>query len=183
MDTAGGVATPNIARWGPPRIFVTDQPETTTIDAGQTLVLAAAINTGITGVSVQWQRNGINITNGPGGASSGGGTVSGAISQLPSPTTTAPATLIISNFQPSDAGSYAAIFSNTCGSITSNPATITIAANCSADFNADTVLDLFDYLDFVAAFAANEPASDFNADTVIDFFDYLDFVAAFSSGC
>lgn len=54
---------------------------------------------------------------------------------------------------------------------------------CSADFNADTVLDLFDYLDFVAAFAANEPVSDFNADTVVDFFDYLDFVAAFAAGC
>lgn len=54
---------------------------------------------------------------------------------------------------------------------------------CAADFNADTVVDFFDYLDFVAAFSANEPAADFNADTVIDFFDYLDFVAAFSAGC
>jgi hypothetical protein len=54
---------------------------------------------------------------------------------------------------------------------------------CSADFNADTVVDFFDYLDFVAAFSASEPSSDFNGDTVIDFFDYLDFVAAFSSGC
>ncbi len=55
--------------------------------------------------------------------------------------------------------------------------------SCPADFNADTVVDFFDYLDFVAAFSSNDPNSDFNADTTIDFFDYLDFVAAFSTGC
>ncbi|MBU6413508.1 MAG: hypothetical protein KGS45_08540 [Planctomycetes bacterium] len=56
-------------------------------------------------------------------------------------------------------------------------------APCAADFNADDILDLFDYLDFVAAFAASEPAADFNQDSVIDFFDYLDFVASFAAGC
>jgi len=54
---------------------------------------------------------------------------------------------------------------------------------CRADFNNDSVVDLFDYLDYVAAFAASGPGSDFNADTVVDFFDYLDFVAAFAQGC
>ncbi len=56
-------------------------------------------------------------------------------------------------------------------------------ASCPADFNGDTVVDFFDYLDFVQAFSANEPIADFNGDTVIDFFDYLDFVQAFSAGC
>jgi hypothetical protein len=60
---------------------------------------------------------------------------------------------------------------------------LSCAASCPADFNADTVVDFFDYLDFVAAFSSNDPNSDFNADTTIDFFDYLDFVAAFSTGC
>ncbi|MBU6413405.1 MAG: hypothetical protein KGS45_08010 [Planctomycetes bacterium] len=54
---------------------------------------------------------------------------------------------------------------------------------CPAGFNQDSVVDFFDYLDFVAAFSSNSPGADFNADTVTDFFDYLDFVAAFSSGC
>ncbi len=54
---------------------------------------------------------------------------------------------------------------------------------CAADFNGDTTLDFFDYLDFVDVFAANSPTADFNADTVVDFFDYLDFVAAFAAGC
>jgi hypothetical protein len=57
------------------------------------------------------------------------------------------------------------------------------AVFCAADFNSDGVIDFFDYLDFVAAFSANDPDADFNFDTTIDFFDYLDFVAAFSSGC
>ncbi len=54
---------------------------------------------------------------------------------------------------------------------------------CSADFNQDGTVDFFDYLDFVDAFSASQPAADFNGDTVIDFFDYLDFVDAFSTGC
>lgn len=61
--------------------------------------------------------------------------------------------------------------------------THTDAVFCSADFNSDGVIDFFDYLDFVAAFSANDADADFNFDFVIDFFDYLDFVAAFSTGC
>ncbi|MBU6412050.1 MAG: hypothetical protein KGS45_01130 [Planctomycetes bacterium] len=57
------------------------------------------------------------------------------------------------------------------------------SVSCPADFNGDTTIDFFDYLDFVAAFSSNAPGADFNADTTIDFFDYLDFVAAFSSPC
>jgi hypothetical protein len=55
--------------------------------------------------------------------------------------------------------------------------------NCVANFNRDSALDLFDYLDFVAAFADRAPGADFNRDGSIDFFDYLDFVSRFASGC
>lgn len=57
------------------------------------------------------------------------------------------------------------------------------AIRCPSDFNNDNVVDLFDYLDFVAAFATGGPTADYNGDTVTDFFDYLDFVAQFASGC
>jgi hypothetical protein len=60
---------------------------------------------------------------------------------------------------------------------------LNVSLACAADFNADTVVDFFDYLDFVAAFSTNDPTSDFNSDGTIDFFDYLDFVADFSVGC
>ncbi len=54
---------------------------------------------------------------------------------------------------------------------------------CPADFNADGVLDFFDYLDFVAAFSNSDISADYNNDAVVDFFDYLDFVQAFADGC
>jgi hypothetical protein len=54
---------------------------------------------------------------------------------------------------------------------------------CEADYNGDTVVDFFDYLDFVAVFSGGGPAADYNGDTVVDLFDYLDFVAVFAFGC
>ena len=54
---------------------------------------------------------------------------------------------------------------------------------CAADFNGDGQVDFFDYLDFVQAFANEDPEADFNGDGQIDFFDYLDFVQAFAEGC
>lgn len=54
---------------------------------------------------------------------------------------------------------------------------------CPGDFNRDYFVDLFDYLDFVSAFAAADPAADLNSDGVVDFFDYLDFVDRFQGSC
>ena len=54
---------------------------------------------------------------------------------------------------------------------------------CTADFNGDSSVDFFDYLDFVNAFSTGDVRADFNHDGAIDFFDYLDFVDAFSVGC
>ncbi|MBU6412354.1 MAG: hypothetical protein KGS45_02680 [Planctomycetes bacterium] len=61
-----------------------------------------------------------------------------------------------------------------------SPTFYSFAYSSLADFNSDAVVDLFDYLDFVAAFAANDPTADFNNDFAIDFFDYLDFLVIFS---
>ena len=73
------------------------------------------------------------------------------------------------------------VITNACGeSIISNVVRLTV---CAADFNCDGVMDFFDYLDFVAAFAGGLAPADYNHDSVIDFFDYLDFVQAFSAGC
>ena len=54
---------------------------------------------------------------------------------------------------------------------------------CNADFNGDGQVDFFDYLDFVSAFADEDPSADYNGDGQIDFFDYLDFIADFAAGC
>jgi hypothetical protein len=63
------------------------------------------------------------------------------------------------------------------------PTTATLRLVCAADIGADCQTDFFDYLDFVAAFDAGDPAADFNGDNQVDFFDYLDFAAAFDAGC
>jgi hypothetical protein len=54
---------------------------------------------------------------------------------------------------------------------------------CRADFNGDNQVDFFDYLDFAAAFDAEDESADFNGDNQVDFFDYLDFAAAFDAQC
>ncbi len=79
---------------------------------------------------------------------------------------------------------YGAETFGVAGSITADSGvTLHFAGSCNADFNNDAVVDFFDYLDFVVAFADGLIAADFNADSVVDFFDYLDFVQAFSGGC
>ena len=104
------------------------------------------------------------------GTASGIGSVSGATTQ----------TLIIDGVLMSAAGNFHFIASNSCGCDISNTATLAV---CPSDFNCDSATDFFDYLDFVQAFADNNPSADFNHDSVIDFFDYLDFVSAFAHGC
>ena len=92
----------------------------------------------------------------------------------------ATASLELANIQAADAGSYDCAVTSPCGSVTSTSATLSI---CAADFNCDSTVDFFDYLDFVDAFSSGHSSADFNGDSVIDFFDYLDFVDAFSIGC
>ncbi len=69
---------------------------------------------------------------------------------------------------------------NLCGSVTSNPATLSI---CAADFNCDDFIDFTDFDGFVTAFEAGDPASDFNGDGFLDFTDFDAFVSAFEAGC
>ena len=80
-----------------------------------------------------------------------------------------------------------ASFGDTSGCHTSQTklryVSVTLPPQCGFDFNQDCVADFFDYLDFVAAFAANDIRADFNQDGVLDFFDYLDFVAFIAAGC
>jgi hypothetical protein len=58
---------------------------------------------------------------------------------------------------------------------------------CPADYNADGLIDFFDYEEFAACFVGGACGSgrdaDFNTDGSLDFFDYNDFVIAFEVGC
>jgi trimeric autotransporter adhesin len=59
----------------------------------------------------------------------------------------------------------------------------TTGCPCYADFTGDDVLDLFDFLEYVNAFNANQPAADCDASGGLDLFDFLCFANAFNAGC
>ena len=56
-------------------------------------------------------------------------------------------------------------------------------AQCYPDFTGDGTLDLFDFLAYVNAFNAADPAAECNGDGSLDLFDFLCFVNAFNAGC
>jgi len=58
---------------------------------------------------------------------------------------------------------------------------------CFADFNKDSMIDMFDYIDFLECFEGRScPAgqsADVNNDGFVDFFDWDSFVTAFLTNC
>ena len=57
------------------------------------------------------------------------------------------------------------------------------AGDAAADWNGDTVADIFDITSYLADFSNGDLAADTNGDTVLDIFDVLDFLAIFQQGC
>ena len=91
--------------------------------------------------------------------------------------------LTITGASPSDAGVYTCTITNACGTITTNPATLTI---CPADFNCDGLLNPDDLSDYINAFfnIPPDPGSDFNQDGITNPDDLSDYINAFfDSGC
>jgi poly(3-hydroxybutyrate) depolymerase len=175
---------------GAGQITITTQPGGATAIAGQAITLSAAAGPGFDSVAVRWRRNGVDIADGPGGASPGGGTVRGASGTLPSPTTGGLLVLAIDNAQPGDAGSYTAVFTNACGGAITSAATVIVrcpgagpAACGPADWNEDGVVDFNDLLAFLNDYNASSPCSDVNQDGVTDFNDLLEYLNRYNAGC
>ena len=139
FTTAGGLPSGCWAQWtdtGAP--WTAEAPLSRLIDAGANCELAAICAAGFDfdgAVTFQWLHDGVPVTDGPGGASSGGGLVSGASGSLPAANTSS--TLRIEGVRPSDAGDYAVVFTNGCGSSTSAAATVTVVPSCPSDLNGD----------------------------------------------
>lgn len=161
---------------------VSQHPAARSISAGQTLVLTATPANGYSNVTVQWRRNGVNITNGPGGGSPGGGVASGASGALASPTYASIATLTITGAMPGDSGEYDAVFTNACGTATSRPATVCISVPCPADFNLDGGVDGSDLASFFQTWAAGVCSADVNQDGGVDGSDVETFLVAWQAG-
>ena len=56
-------------------------------------------------------------------------------------------------------------------------------SDCIADWTGDGELNFFDVQEFLAAFAAQDPAADLAADGEFNFFDVAEFLDLFSAGC
>ncbi|MFZ4573230.1 MAG: GC-type dockerin domain-anchored protein [Phycisphaerales bacterium] len=179
---AGDIVSCFLARYtltGVPTLALAPQPRS--LEVGQTLELTATPSDGYADVTVRWQRNGVDLLDGPGGASPNGGTVAGATATLPSPTAASSATLTIANAALSDSGEYTAVFSNACGDATSAPATVVIA--CPADFDLDGAVDGEDLTAYFAAWDVASPAADRNRDGGVDSDDVIVFFARWDAGC
>ncbi|MDX2148339.1 MAG: M12 family metallo-peptidase [Planctomycetota bacterium] len=138
---------------------VRDVSPDTIVNEGEDITLFAEVDSRLP-VNYQWQRNSVNIP--------------GATSE----------TYQILRATPSATGLYRCLVTNACGAgEPSRNIQVTVNRVCPGDFNRDGQVDIFDYLDFVAALDAGDTRADFNADGQIDLFDYLDFVAAFAGPC
>jgi hypothetical protein len=100
---------------------------------------------------------------------------------LTSPTSASTATLTITNAAATDSGEYTAVFTNTCGSLTTLPATVTV--HCPADVNADGLVDGDDVILFFRDWDATSPDADYNADARVDILDVIAFFADWDEGC
>jgi hypothetical protein len=168
FTSAGGGPSGYWARWSETGIpWFTQQPAPQSASSGQTITLTAASASGYDfngAVSYQWQRNGVDIADGAGGASKRGGEVSGASGALTA--TALSTTLTITAAQPSDAGDYTVVFTNSCGDATSVAAAVAIATPCPADLNADGTVGAQDLAALLSAWGTS--AGDLNADGTTD---------------
>ena len=60
---------------------------------------------------------------------------------------------------------------------------VTIVVSCDADFNIDGAVDVLDVLEFLDAWADDDPAADWNGDGAVDTLDFLGFLNAWGAGC
>jgi len=181
----GSFSNKRIARYTDlPAPWCAKDPASQALADGATLTLQAAASTGFLNVSYQWKRDGADITNGAGGASVGGGVVSGASGSLASPTTGATITLTIAGAHASDSGLYTVVFTNTCGSGASVGADVDITApNCPGDFNHDGYVNGNDYDAFAELFETGDSGADFNHDGYVNGNDFDAFAEHFEVGC
>ena len=182
--TAGGQPSAFFARWSASGLpWIVESPEPRTLDVLDTLELKATPPSGYPGLSVRWERNGVPILEGPGGASAGGGVVRGATAVIESPSAGLPSTLVIEGVRASDTGLYTAVFSNACGQAASAAAQVDVVGTCPSDTNGDGGVDADDVILFFARWDAGDAAADFNGDGGVDADDVIDFFARWDVGC
>lgn len=149
----------------------------------------AAVAPGYSNTHFLWQRNGIDLSNGPGGSSPMGGTVEGASGDLESKSMNGVIKLVIRGVRHDDAGTYTLVVSGPCGGTVSLPAEVFVRAH-RADLNADGLVDDSDFAFFVVEYdelvcpatpVDDTCEADFNEDRLVDDSDFVIFVAAYNA--
>ncbi|HMN40288.1 MAG TPA: immunoglobulin domain-containing protein, partial [Phycisphaerales bacterium] len=176
FNRAGGKPVQNFSRFTQDDIpVIKAQPMSGACPVSSTVTISVIVAPGYGTLTYEWKRNGVTVVDGPQGASSLGGTVSGAATD----------TLVIANFNYHDRGSYTVTVTNACGSVVSQACSAGLA--CAADFNADCVLEVQDIFDFLNAWFAGDPAANFNGSTGfppdLEIQDIFDFLNAWFAGC
>jgi len=179
----GGVPAGSMARYSLTGVpWVTSRPVEQVVSAGATLTLSATCAYGYDfngPVQFEWRRDGAPISNGAGGASRGGGTVSGASGALTADDLTT--TLVLTNAQLSDAGAYAVTFSNACGSADSGEAEIGIEQSCTGDIDGDGMVSSADLAILLSQWGLTGPA-DLDGSGEVDSADLSTLLSAWG-GC
>jgi hypothetical protein len=143
FSTAGGLPASRWALWSEAGIpKVATEPMAHGGGSGAVVTVSSTCTAGydFSGpVSFRWMRNGTNVSNGPGGASPGGGVVTGASGFLSASATTT--TLTINDVRASDAGQYSVVYTNPCGSGASIQVAVTVSSPCLADLNDDDAVN------------------------------------------
>jgi hypothetical protein len=147
--------------------IIRSEPQDLSLDVGDDAAFSVEA-AGEPPLSYRWTRDGADLADGTTGE---GTIISGS----------ATSTLRLTGIHLADASTYQARITNPCGTTLSRPAHL--AVRCPADFDGNGNADFFDYLDFAAAFDAEDPRADLDGNGQVDFFDYLEFVAAFDAGC
>jgi trimeric autotransporter adhesin len=180
-DGRRAVSWARLSVTGAPWVAIAPQPSSP--PPGGTITLTVTPATDYSNVTVQWRRNGTPIVSGPGGASAGGGTVSGATTVLASTSGGTPAVLTITGAQASDSGQYSATLSTSSGSTTSAAANVQVGGACAADINGTGGVSVQDIFDFLTLWSASNPAADFNGTGGVSVQDIFDFLEAWVEGC
>lgn len=156
-SSCGGTATSNGAILTVNEsVVITTQPVSQSVVEGDNVLLSVAATGGGT-LMYQWKLEGVNI---PGAAN--------------------PALLLL-GVDAGDAGTYRCDVTNTCGTVTSSDAVVTVESACACDWNSDGSLSSQDFFDFIGGFFAGN--GDFNEDGTTTSQDFFDFIACFFGGC
>jgi WD40 repeat protein len=175
FTTAGGLPSGFWGYWtetGAP--WVARQPSIGFAAANAVVEFSAASAAGFDfagPVAFRWRRDGLDISDGSGGASQGGGTVVGSSGFLTATDTYTK--LVIFNAQESDEGAYSVVFSNSCGAVASETVSFRFKVDCVGDLNGDGMVGGADLGVVLGAWGAvaGASAADLNQDGFVSGLD------------